>query len=167
MEGKLIWDSCLQTISKDASVSRNAFNTWFKNTHFVKEEEGTVCVGVPNDFIKNWLIQKYQKLILKILVEVSPSIRSVDFVVTKMDTRQNEKKEEILSSLEENTLPLQDLFINKDDNLNPKYTFNTFVVGDFNHLAYAAAQAGDKLQPLLCLWWNRTWKNPPYSINWK
>ncbi|MBP6879840.1 MAG: chromosomal replication initiator protein DnaA [Candidatus Pacebacteria bacterium] len=141
MEGKLIWDSCLQTISKDASVSRNAFNTWFKNTHFVKEEDGTVCVGVPNDFIKNWLIQKYQKLILKILVEVSPSVRSVDFVVTKMDTRQNEKKEEILSSLEENTLPLQDLFINKDDNLNPKYTFDTFVVGDFNHLAYAAAQA--------------------------
>lgn len=38
-------------------------------------------------------------------------------------------------------LPLNEFYINKSDNLNPRYTFDTFVIGSFNNLAYAAAQA--------------------------
>jgi chromosomal replication initiator protein len=38
-------------------------------------------------------------------------------------------------------LPLNDFYINKEDNLNPRYTFESFVVGPFNELAYAASQA--------------------------
>ena len=38
-------------------------------------------------------------------------------------------------------MPLNDLYINKDDNLNPRYNFNSFIVGPFNELAYAVSQA--------------------------
>src|SRR6185369_4841913 len=53
--------------------------------------------------------------------------------------RQNIEKNAQVSVNKE--LPIQDIYINKDDNLNPRYTFEAFVVGPFNEFAYAASQA--------------------------
>ncbi len=140
-----LWEICLKEIEKD--ISRANFNTWFKNTAILKNEEGTIYVAVPNEFVKEWLFKKFHKTILKSLVTHVPATRCVEYVVTRVvDLPQKEviKKETAHQQEVEkqtNELPFGDLYINRNDNLNPRYTFNSFVVGTFNELAFAATQA--------------------------
>ena len=139
MNTKELWNNCLSEI--ETGISKANFTTWFKNTSIVKEEGGTVYIGVPNEFVKDWLYNKFHKMIVKTLMGYEENIRSVEYIIHKHDhtTRRND---DIVSSVPLNKeLPLNDLYTNKEDNLNPKYTFNSFVVGPFNELAYAVAQA--------------------------
>lgn len=137
---KDFWNSCLALIEKE--ISRANFNTWFKNTYILKEDSGTVIVGVPNEFVRDWLKNKYEKMILKAIIEHADHVRSVEFEIAKGEPKVS-AIETKTSTPEKFTseLPLKDLYINKEDNLNPKYTFDTFIVGGFNELAYAASQA--------------------------
>lgn len=132
-----LWNTCLIDIQKE--VSAGHFNTWFKNTVLVKEEDGIVFIGVPNDFIKEWMVTKYQKMILKSLVSISDHIRGVEFTISRVPEVQNKDDSSFFQKKPE--LPISDLYVNRDDNLNPRYTFDTFIVGSFNELAYAASQA--------------------------
>lgn len=131
-----LWNTCLQSI--ESQLSKANFNTWFKQTQILKEEDGIVYLSVPNEFVREWLITKYQKMILKTLVDQAEYIRAVEFVISRIAPQaqeQTQKEEQKVS------LPLEGEYINRDDNLNPKYTFDKFIVGPFNELAYAAAQA--------------------------
>lgn len=138
IDNKQIWESCLNEIENN--LSRANFVTWFKNTRLTKQENGTAYVGVPNEFVKDWLKNKHEKLILKVLMNYSNNIRNVEFSIYKHNPN---KKESDLNQniIINNELPLSSLYIDKRDNLNPRYVFNTFIVGGFNELAYAAAQA--------------------------
>lgn len=138
INNKELWDNTLLDI--EGNMSKANFTTWFKNTSIVKEDNGTLYIGVPNEFVKDWLYNKFHKLIVKTLMSYSSNIRSVEYMIVKHDVIQ--KQNTIKPVAQQNTeLPLADLYISKDDNLNPKYTFNSFVVGPFNELAYAVAQA--------------------------
>jgi len=132
-----LWNSCLEDIKKE--ISAGHFNTWFKNTSLIKEEDGIIFIGVPNDFIKEWMVTKYQKLILKSLVSIADHIRGVEFTISRFTPF--EQKQEVSLEQKKSELPMHDLYVNRDDNLNPRYTFDKFIVGSFNELAYAAAQA--------------------------
>lgn len=140
MNIKQLWRNCLMAI--EPGISKANFSTWFKNTSIIREDAGIIYIGVPNEFVRDWLINKYHKLITKTIAESFENMRAVEYVITKTETT----KEEILitpalSEGSEKELPLKDLYINPDDNLNPRYHFNSFIVGTFNELAYAASQA--------------------------
>lgn len=102
-------------------------------------EGGVVYLAVPSTFVKDWLATKFHKSILQALRNVAEGIRALEYVISQ----QNKKKEDIVVEIPTSNkeLPLTALFINPEDNLNPRYTFETIVVGPFNELAYAAAQA--------------------------
>jgi chromosomal replication initiator protein len=138
MDTKELWKNCLVDI--EANLSKANFSTWFKNTTVIKEDLGVVYIGVPNEFVRDWLKTKYHKLITKTIADVYESMRAVEYVITKVETikQENEKRVETFANKE---LPLQDLYINPENNLNPRYQFDSFIVGTFNELAYAAAQA--------------------------
>ena len=144
MDIKELWNKCLSEI--ELGISKANFTTWFKNTSILKEEVGIVSIGVPNEFVKDWLYNKFHKLILKTLIGNNEGIRGVEYVISKQELKHDqsvkdgkiENKEFVNINKE---LPLNDLYVNKDDNLNPKYNFNSFIVGPFNELAYAVAQA--------------------------
>lgn len=109
---------------------------------YCKEDTGTAYIGVPNEFVKDWLYNKYHKLILKTLMNYNDTIRGVEFIISKGDRRpQHDHVLDVKNEGPTRELPFQNSFISKDDNLNPRYTFSTFVVGSFNQLAYSAAQA--------------------------
>lgn len=133
----ILWESCLSDI--ESQVTKANFSTWFKNTHIQKIEDGVVFIGVPNEFVKEWMLTKYQKMILKAIVEKADYVRAVEFTISRFSPQQDKK----VPSLETTSpqLPLSDIYVNREDNLNPRYTFDRFVVGPFNELAYAAAQA--------------------------
>ena len=138
MDTKQLWKKCLVEI--ETGVSKANFSTWFKNTCILKEDNGVVCVGVPNEFVRDWLKNKYHKLITKTIADAYENMRAVEYVITKIEA----EKQEITNINEpyvNKELPLKDLYINPDDNLNPRYHFDSFIVGAFNELAYAASQA--------------------------
>jgi len=140
LDTKKLWDSALTEI--ELSISKANFGTWFKHTEINKLEDGTVFLNVPNTFVRDWLLNKYHKFILKALREISPEIRSIEYQIIKLDDKI--KQSRIRNALKEapsNDLGLKDLYINKESNLNPKYTFDDFIVGSFNDVAYAATQA--------------------------
>lgn len=141
MNTKELWNNCLSEI--ETSISKANFTTWFKNTSIAKEDEGILYIGVPNEFVKDWLYNKFHKLILKTLMNYEEGVRGIEYVIHKHDGKErsteNDVSKIVLGLNKE--LPLNDLYTNKDDNLNPKYNFNSFIVGPFNELAYAVAQA--------------------------
>jgi len=137
-ENKKLWQMVLSEI--ELSISKANFNMWFKDTFISKQEEGTVYIGVPNVFVKDWLINKYHKNILKSLRSFGEHIHAVEYIVIKLESKKEIEVEKVKDN-DHNELPLQDFYINKEDNLNSKYTFENFVVGPFNELAYAASQA--------------------------
>ncbi len=132
---KQLWDDALVKI--ELSITTANFKTWFRDTHIVSLEDGTATVGVPSIFVKDWLQDKFQTMILKTLRDLTPHVRSVEYTVAQ----RNERKQESTKNQTVNaSLPLEDYYINKSDNLNPKYSFETFVVGPYNALAHAAAK---------------------------
>ncbi|MSR87800.1 MAG: chromosomal replication initiator protein DnaA [Candidatus Zambryskibacteria bacterium] len=140
MDYKQLWQSVL--VEMELDVSRANFTTWFKDTRIVKEDGGTIVLSVPNAFVKEWLLTKYHSTILRSLRNIENSIHTVEYVVNKEETRRRDDK---IGSIAQNSnnreLPLPEIAVNKDDNLNPRYTFENFVIGPFNELAHAAAQA--------------------------
>ncbi len=139
MDHKRLWENALLEI--EMSVSPANFSTWFKETSVTKLENGVIFLGVPNAFVKEWLSNKYHNFILKILRGLAEEVRSLEYLITRNDAKKKgaSKEEGVLQNTKE--LPLSDFYVNKEDNLNPRYTFESFVVGPFNELAYAASQA--------------------------
>jgi len=138
MDTKQLWKKCLTEI--ETGVSKANFSTWFKNTCILKETGGIIQVGVPNEFVRDWLKNKYHKLITKTIADAYENMRAVEYVITKIEIEKQELPSKNDSFINKE-LPLKDLYINPDDNLNPRYRFDSFIVGTFNELAYAASQA--------------------------
>lgn len=132
---KQLWDDALVKI--ELSITTANFKTWFRDTHIVSLEDGTATIGVPSVFVKDWLQDKFRTMILKTLRDLTPHVRSVEYVVApRSDKKLDQHKSQTVNA----ALPLEDYYINKSDNLNPKYSFETFVVGPYNALAHAAAK---------------------------
>ena len=147
-----LWDGVLAEM--ELSLSKANFSTWFRNTCIAKQEDSTIYVSVPNTFVRDWLINKYHKNILHILRNLDEGIRSIEYLISKIETREDKPKDlSFGKQITTANLGLNELYINKESNLNPKYTLDSFVVGSFNEVAYAAALAvmkepGTKYNPL-------------------
>jgi len=140
-DNKILWTNVLAEI--ELSLSKANFSMWFKDTYILKQDDGVVHLAVPNVFVKDWLVNKYHKDILKNLRVFGEHIRNVEYLVSKEEPKNQPRSQQI-----HNELPLTELYINKEDNLNPKYTFESFIVGPFNELAHAASQAILKKQAI-------------------
>ena len=135
-----LWEYVLTQI--ELSISPANFNTWFQDSYIVKIEDGIISVGVPSQFFKDWYLKKFHTLLLKIIRGVSFELRNIEYVIVKDSRRKLQQKEpKIEKQAAAIALPLNEFYVNRSDNLNPRYTFDSFVVGSFNELAHAAAQA--------------------------
>ncbi len=129
-----IWKNTLAEI--EIELSKPNYDTWFKRTFAIKKEISVFYIGVPNEFNKEWLQKKFDKMILEKIKKFDPQILEIEYVVKNpQEEKRVEKKQE------ENTLPFEKNTVNNKSNLSEKYTFNSFVVGPFNELAYSASQA--------------------------
>jgi len=134
-----LWEGALVEIEQ--AVSEANFSTWFKESFIVKQEEGTIYLGVPNSFTRDRLYKKYHPVILRTLRKMDEQVRSLEYVITKeSERRRNEEKKKVIQPTSTISMPLQDHYVNKEDNLNPRYAFDNFVVGPFNELAHAASK---------------------------
>lgn len=137
---KELWEYVLTQV--ELSISQANFNTWFRSSHLVKMgDDGVLYVGVPSQFFKDWYLKKFHTLLLKIVRDVSYEFRNIEYLIVKDERRAKTAKEAKNPPRGAMELPLNEFYINKSDNLNPRYVFDTFVVGQFNSLAHVAAQA--------------------------
>jgi chromosomal replication initiator protein len=139
MDTKKLWENTLAEI--EINVSRANFTMWFKDTRISRFEDGIVYLSVPNVFIKDWLVKKFHLSILKYLRNHA-DVRGIEYVVSKEEPKRHDNEAQKPIHINPTSeLPLSEYYINKEDNLNPRYAFESFVVGPFNELAYAASQA--------------------------
>ena len=137
MNNEEIWQATLAQIQLNISPAN--FATWFKNTGITEQNNGKATISITNSFAKEWIQNKYGKIILKILHELDPQIKEIDFKVGKGEAKTFRNKGSVPQI--EGQLGLQDFQNQRETNINPKYTFESFVIGPFNELAHAAGWA--------------------------
>lgn len=141
LDARELWEYVLTQV--ELSISPANFNTWFRDSSIVKIEEGIVYIGVPSQFFRDWYLKKFNMLLLKIVRSVSHEYRNIEYMIVK-DDRRRAPKEPRRVQQQTTEMPLDEFYINKSDNLNPRYTFDNFVIGAFNELAHTAAQTAIK-----------------------
>lgn len=129
MDNKFSWEKFLDVIrSKLSSVS---YDTWFKETSLAKMTDDSIDILVPMSFHKDFLNKNYYDLIDNIITSITGKSYDINFVV----------EEDIVN----NDIVINNNIENKNSNfqtnLNPQYTFDTFVIGDSNRFAQTAAVA--------------------------
>ena len=131
MTNEELWREILGEL--ELTVSKANFATWFQNTFVADQSEGKITVGTPSAFVKEWLEDKYQKNILKFLRLRSPEVRSIEFKVVSKEAPQEKKVSETKNAEEQ--MDFREIYIDRETNLNPRYTFDNFIVGTFNELS--------------------------------
>ncbi|MFA6604324.1 MAG: chromosomal replication initiator protein DnaA [Patescibacteria group bacterium] len=174
MSNHELWQAVLGEL--ELSMSKANFTTWFSKTFLSTCEGERVVVSVPNTFTKAWLEKKYSPAILKSLQSITSSrIREIVYkvdikpvIVAKNPAEETSQKTASeapsasaaaeaasanTASRTETAPPASKREYSNDSKLNPKYTFDAFVVGKGSELAHAAALAvaqnpGTKYNPL-------------------
>lgn len=142
-----LWRNALVEIQ--ITTTKANFITWFKQTAIADMKDGIITLSVPNGFAREWLKSKYHKSILRAVRNINHDVREVEYVIGKYQPQETEKRrspERHADAPEPYQIPeeefsLRELSVDPETNLNPRYTFDTFIVGSFNELSHAAAQS--------------------------
>jgi chromosomal replication initiator protein len=149
MRADQIWQAALGELQ--LQMTRATFDTWVKNTHVISYEDGTFIIGVHNAFTKDWLENRLLTTIKRTLVGIVGRSVEVKFTVWAKEPPESDEALPLLQTI----VPLPDesaangtallrRFVASPGlptMLNPRYTFDTFVVGSSNRLAHAASLA--------------------------
>jgi chromosomal replication initiator protein len=118
-----LWDDILEKVER--KLNRHSFATWFRPTSFVAQQGTTLLVRVPNAEFREWLTRNYQGIISEALQDLGRPEMQISF-----EAEGGSAAEPALDREGFGASPL-----------NPKYTFESFVVGSSNQFAHAAARA--------------------------
>ncbi|HVQ45010.1 MAG TPA: chromosomal replication initiator protein DnaA [Candidatus Saccharimonadia bacterium] len=162
---KGLWQSVLGEL--EVSITGANFNTWFRQTSLVSNEAGSAVIAVPNVITKQWLEKKFHGSIKEALMRADQSIHTVQYKVGTSAAAAPKAMAPLAASSakrpvagrgsEAGGAPRQISMPTSpppaQSNLNPRYTFESFVVGSSNDFAHAACQAvakspGTKYNPL-------------------
>lgn len=145
MAEEKIWKTVLGEM--EIILPKVQFSTWFRGTRLEHLEDKCALISVSNSYARDWLKNKYEKMILMAIKKVKPEIEKVTFQVAS-----NKPMERL--ALEVKATPKdKGVTDRQSNNLNGHYTFENFVVGNNNSLAYAVAKEvadnpGKKHNPL-------------------
>jgi chromosomal replication initiator protein len=120
-----LWDEVLARV--EGKVNRHSFATWFRPTGYLSSDERTLRVSVPNGQFREWLSKNYLSVLQEALSEIGRPGTRVVFEET--------------AAPEDSAAPPAPAPERDGSLLNPKYTFESFVVGSSNQFAHAAARA--------------------------
>ena len=131
-----LWNKILETIKEE--LSPQAYNSWFSQTKVLKFDENEVIISAPGNFCKDWLEKHYIVFIKNILKKTVGSDNNL-----KIEFRIADQKFSAPSrpALKKKPKKEDTFFKNTSFLLNPKYTFDDFVVGNSNRFAHAACLA--------------------------
>jgi chromosomal replication initiator protein len=129
------WQKVLNKVEE--KVNPQSYNTWFKPTQLIRRDGDALYVRVPNAFFRDWLNEH-----IDVVLDAALSAGIGDINVVYLIEDSNSRPE-LSAAAAAAPAPAQGSldFESVDNTLNPKYTFDTFVVGSSNQFAHAAALA--------------------------
>lgn len=143
MNNQQLWQAILGSL--EISLSKANFNTWFKNTSINERGADHIIVAVPSAFNRDWIAAKYHHEMLKSLKTLAPEIKEIKYQLgsaqAPVQNHASVKQQSENSGLRQ---PAAQGQVQNFSGLNPKYTFETFIIGKHNELAHAASQAVTK-----------------------
>lgn len=153
-----LWQSVLGEI--ELSVSHATFTTWFKNTELIDQNDAGVVISVPNIFAKKQFEVKFNDQVKGVLSRNGINAKQITYTINTSGKHSRSSRETTTDTsaattvddlLSQNTKPRAGQA--SIGNLNPRYSFDNFIVGSSNDLAYTASQAvaanpGVKYNPL-------------------
>ncbi|HOW35324.1 MAG TPA: chromosomal replication initiator protein DnaA [Candidatus Omnitrophota bacterium] len=128
-----IWEKIQGPIKE--RIGSTAYETWFSPLRAEEKTPETLIIQTPDDFFKNWVIEHYLDLITDSVLNVSTKPVAIEFQVNAQILKQGTQVR--LAQLEKNFQSSE----NHVSNLNPRFTFDNFVVGASNRFAHAASLA--------------------------
>lgn len=145
-----LWENVLEEV--ETRMNPSSFTTWFAPTKQLVLQDNILWIAVPNQYFVNWLEEHYSDVILDILASLTGTATTVRFVINEELARPEDgplQEESYHAPVDiphaEPEIPPQQtslsFLLEEDSGLNPKYTFDTYVVGSSNQLAHAASQA--------------------------
>ena len=142
MDLKEIWAAALGELQ--IGLTKANFDTWFKETAVVSEEDDVFCVGVPNAFAREWLENKYRGQVRQALQHIVGRTVDVRFITAPATAASTRASAGIRPSIPAAAAAASTPAAAGERRepsavLNPRYSFSTFVVGSNNRLAHAAA----------------------------
>jgi len=143
MNNEDLWKAVLGEI--ELTLSKPQFITWFKDTFILSNENGKVVIGVPNGFSKEWLENKFNTNIINALKNFQENITEVSCAIYSpqdkpIKSSESKDQKQNSDSKDKKTINPQINFF-QNSNLNSRYTFDSFVIGENNELARAACFA--------------------------
>ncbi|MGB3715450.1 MAG: chromosomal replication initiator protein DnaA [Candidatus Promineifilaceae bacterium] len=150
MNAETAWTATLGEL--ELQMTRATFNTWLKDARLLANEDGEYVIGVRNDYAKDWLDNRLKETIDRTLSSIVGEPIAARFVVWSDEIIVAAPP--VLKSASQNKLARQSIVDSwSNGHLNQRYTFGTFVVGQSNRLAHAAAlsvaeQPGSTYNPL-------------------
>ncbi|MBN4067720.1 MAG: chromosomal replication initiator protein DnaA [Alkaliphilus sp.] len=129
-----IWNETLAILKRE--ISPTGFNTWFNSLSLYSFESKKATFIAPNIFIKDIVKERYLILLANALEEVTGIKYSVDIFLPNEGGLINNN-----ATIDETSSSLQPASLSNLTKLNPKYSFDTFVIGNGNRFAHAAAVA--------------------------
>ncbi len=142
MKADQAWQATLGQLQME--MPKAAFDTWVRDAEFISYEDGSFIVGVQNAYARDWLESRLASIVTRILTGIMNRTVSVRFVVWNYVEESNSTQdEEILPYESQDLLENDPTLISPSEyyNVNPRYTFESFVVGSNNRLAHAASMA--------------------------
>jgi chromosomal replication initiator protein len=133
-EGQRLWNDCLDYMS--LRVKKHSFSTWFRHTRGSSNNDKGLKILVPNQFVADWLKNKYSDLIFEAIKEVSGKNLGYDFEIKEPGEIKGQTEIDFYRKPEPVSRRSQNDYL-----FNDRYRFNNFVVGKFNQFAHAAAKA--------------------------
>src|SRR4030042_4520054 len=124
----LLWEKCKDVIQERVA---DPSSMWFKNIQAEKIEGSTLVICTNNNFTKEWVDKRYPPLIQEVACEVYEGVDDVKLVLK--DRRKRGVRDTLYLDV---TMLAED---NPSSDLNPRYTFETFIIGSSNRFAHAAA----------------------------
>ena len=135
MNAEQAWQSVLGQLQME--MPRASFDTWVRDTKPVSYQDGTLTVGVGNAYARDWLENRLASTVNRLLVGILNSTVDVNFIVHSSEAEQfvsetSQSKPEPVYASDQSARSLS---------INPRYVFDTYVVGSGNRLAHAACLA--------------------------
>ncbi len=133
---KSLWEKTLNIIKGE--MSEVSFNTWIKSCEPLSISSNTIKLSVPNSFTQDILEKRYKDLVVNSIEAACSKVYNVDFIVASDIQEIDEKEEKNAQNDDKSSVNVND---EMSSTLNPKYTFDSFVIGNSNRFAHAASLA--------------------------